>query len=111
MEAYGRALADVAATTQAIGSNKTIAHSLGALIKSYLASDVFATKAAETQRTRRNILERFAKEHGDKPLYHVRPTGDRVMLLKREHSSTTKARRRSRSATFSTRCVRCSSGQ
>jgi integrase len=84
MEAYGRALADVAATTQAIGADRTIPHSVGALIKSYLASDVFTTKAAETQRTRRNILERFAKAHGDKPLYSIAPSGDRIMLLKRE---------------------------
>jgi hypothetical protein len=101
MEAYGRALADVAAQTQAIGADKTIPHSLGALIKVYLASDVFTTKAAETQRTRRNILERFAKAHGDKPLDHIAPSGERIMLLKRERvQKFAKARRRSRSATF-----------
>jgi integrase len=85
MLAYGRALADVAATTQAIGADKTIAHSLGALIKAYVTSKTFTALAAETQRTRRNILERFAKTNGDKALYYIdAKTGDRVMLLKRE---------------------------
>jgi hypothetical protein len=40
--------------------------------------------APETQRTRRNILERFADAHGEKPLYYVdAKTGERIMLLKR----------------------------
>jgi integrase len=84
MEAYGRALADVTAQSQTIGADKAIPHSLGALIKAYLASAPFTATAAETQRTRRNILERFAKAHGDKALFHVTPGGERVMLLKRE---------------------------
>src|SRR5262249_6436905 len=44
----------------------------------------FKTLAAETQRTRRNILENFRKPHGDLPVY--RTIGDkRIMLLTREH--------------------------
>ncbi len=46
----------------------------------------FKRLAAETQRTRRHILENFAAVHGDKPLYRVDPrSGERIMLLKREH--------------------------
>lgn len=87
MEEYGRALAEVADQTQTIGAEKVIVGTLGALIKTYLdpkSSSPFKTGAPETQRTRRNILERFATEHGDKPLYRTEPNGERMMLLKRE---------------------------
>jgi nucleoside 2-deoxyribosyltransferase len=61
-----------------------VPHSLGALVKAYLASPVFKNTAAETQRTRRNILERFAAANGDKPSYYNdATTGERIMPLKR----------------------------
>jgi hypothetical protein len=74
MEEYGRALGDVAGQAQAIGADKVVAGTLDALIKIYLdpkSSSPFKTGAAETQRTRRNILERFAAAYGDKPLYRI----------------------------------------
>ena len=89
--AYAAALAGAKPEAQAlnIGADKTITGSLGAIIKAYLdprGTSPFKRLAAETQRTRRHILENFADAHGDKPLYRVEPrTGERIMLLKREH--------------------------
>jgi integrase len=48
---------------------------VAAAVVSYLNSVVFKDLAAETQRTRRNILERFRQQHGDK----------RIALLQRRH--------------------------
>ena len=45
---------------------------------------MFKTRAAETQRTQRNILENFASEHGHKPLY-TEKNGQRDMLLSSDH--------------------------
>jgi integrase len=71
-------------TDNTIGADRSPPHSLGALIKAYLATPSFKNLAAETQRTRRNILENFAKRHGDKPLYYIAArTGERIMMLKR----------------------------
>jgi integrase len=89
--AYAAAVAGANPEAQAreIGADKTIAGSLGAIIKAYLdgrGTSPFKGLAAETQRTRRHILENFAAAHGDKPLYRVDSrTGERIMLLKREH--------------------------
>lgn len=86
MEIYGRLLAEATPppSAPAIGASRSAPHSLGALIKAYLASPPFLNTAAETQRTRRNILGRFAAAHGDKPLYYIdAKTGDRIMLLER----------------------------
>jgi len=50
-----------------IGANRTKAGTINALIASYYKSAAFTDAlAAETQRMRRNILERFRAEHGDK---------------------------------------------
>jgi integrase len=49
------------------------------------SSSPFKTGAAETQRTRRNILENFRTAHGDKPLFRADTNGRRTMLLTREH--------------------------
>lgn len=46
-----------------------------ALVHGYLNSVTFSDLAIETKRTRRNILMRFVKEHGDK----------RAAMLRREH--------------------------
>jgi integrase len=73
-----------------IGAGRIVLGSVDAIVVSYLdcsptASSPFKTLAAETQRTRRNILENFRKEHGSLPVY--RTVGDkRVMLLTREHT-------------------------
>src|SRR5262249_12265876 len=67
----------------------TVPGSVNALIAAYLdrspaSTSPFKTAAAETQRTRRNILENFRNAHGDLPLY--RTVADRrLMLLTREH--------------------------
>ena len=89
--AYAAALTGARPQARAldIGADKTIAGSLGELIKAYLdprGTSPFKRLAAETQRTRRNILENFASAHGEKPLYRIDPrSGERIMLLKREH--------------------------
>jgi integrase len=53
-------------------------------VANYLDSPLFKTGAAETRRTRRNILENFRNEHGGKPLFAGDRNGRR-MLLTREH--------------------------
>jgi integrase len=86
MAAYARLLAEAAPPkpAPAVGADRSPPHSLGALIKAYLASPSFKNDALGTQSTRRNILESFAAAHGDKPLYYIdAKTGERVMLLKR----------------------------
>jgi hypothetical protein len=49
-----------------IGEKRSPAGSVAATVGLYLGSTAFNNLAAETQRTRRNILERFREEHGDK---------------------------------------------
>ncbi len=58
-----------------IGASRTKPGTINALVVSYFNSMAFQAFAPETRRTRRNILERFRAEHGDK----------RSALLKREH--------------------------
>jgi integrase len=58
-----------------IGASRTRPGTVAALTVAYFNSIAFRCLAAETQRTRRNILERFRAEHGDK----------RFTLLQREH--------------------------
>jgi site-specific recombinase XerD len=49
-----------------IGASRYAVDTIAAWVGRYLASKPFAALAQETRRTRRNILERFRKEHGDK---------------------------------------------
>jgi integrase len=49
-----------------IGEKRNPAGSVAATVGLYLGSTAFANLAADTQRTRRNILERFREAHGDK---------------------------------------------
>ncbi len=58
-----------------IGATRSAGGSVGALVSAYLNSMGFKDLAAETQRSLRNILERFREEHGNK----------RVATLQREH--------------------------
>lgn len=58
-----------------IGACRTKPGTINALVVSYFNSMAFQALAPETRRTRRNILERFRAEHGDK----------RSARLKREH--------------------------
>jgi len=88
MRAYATALDGVAAQVSNIGEARTIPGTINALVKAYLdpqSSSPFKTLAAETRRTRRNILERFAAAHGDKPIFRTDNAGRRTMLLTREH--------------------------
>ena len=73
MEAYQTAL-DGAARIE-IGAKRSAAGSIGALVSAYLNSVGFQNLAPETQRSVRNILERFREENGVK----------RVTMLQREH--------------------------
>ena len=74
MAAYEAAL-DGEAPRIEIGASRTKPGTINALVVSYFNSMAFQALAPETRRTRRNILERFRAEHGDK----------RSAMLKREH--------------------------
>jgi integrase len=76
MAAYEAALGGDAPPIE-IGASRTKPGTINALVVSYFNSMAFQALAPETRRTRRNILERFRAEHGDK----------RSALLKREHIS------------------------
>lgn len=89
MRQYAAALDGVKAQASNIGENRTVEGTVDALVAAYLncsnaSTSPFRTAAPETQRTRRNILENFRKEHGMLPLYKT-IGNERVMLLKREH--------------------------
>jgi integrase len=72
MEAYASAQVGERIT---VGAGRAKPGSVGAVVGAYLGSIEFGNLSAETRRTRRNILERFRDEHGDKPL----------ALLQRKH--------------------------
>jgi integrase len=89
METYQAALAGEAPQTQ-FGKTRTVAGTVDAVVAAYLdclpgSTSPFKTLAAETQRTRRNILENFREAHGDKRVYRTETNGRCVMLLAREH--------------------------
>src|SRR5947209_3053307 len=65
MAVYEAALAGQAARIE-IGATRTTPGTINALTVAYLNSGIFRSLADETQRTRRNILERFRTEHGEK---------------------------------------------
>ena len=67
MRQYAAALDGVKAQASNIGAGRTVAGTVNALVAAYLdphSSSPFKTGAAETRRTRRNILENFRKAHG-----------------------------------------------
>ena len=67
MDAYQSALARIGVKTVEIGAKRTTTGSVDAAIVKYYRSDAFTKAlAAETQRMRRNILERFRAGHGGK---------------------------------------------
>lgn len=74
MAVYEVAMAGEAPKT-IVGANRIKKGTVAGLVHTYLNSVTFGELADETKRTRKNILNNFAKEHGDKP----------VALLKREH--------------------------
>jgi integrase len=67
MRQYATALEGMKAQRQEIGAERTITGSINALIVSYYKL-IFPTLKPSTQAMRRNILERFRVEHGDKPV-------------------------------------------
>jgi integrase len=90
MATYQAALAGMLAPLMQIGTARTVAGTVQALVAAYLdctpgSTSPFKSLAAETRRTRRNILENFREVHGDKRIYRVEANGRRVMVLDREH--------------------------
>jgi integrase len=88
MRRYAAALDGLKAQATNIGAKRTKHGSLDALIAAYLdpqSTSLFRTRAPETQRTCRNIIENFRREHGHRPLYRTDSRGERIMLLTREH--------------------------
>jgi integrase len=90
LKQYAAALDGVKAQANNIGAGRTAAGTVNALVAAYLdcspvSTSPFKTGAAETQRTRRSLLENFREAHGDKPLFRLGTNGQRVMLLTREH--------------------------
>jgi integrase len=73
LSAYREAAAGL--TAKPLGAKLIKAGSVKQLVNTYFHSVTFADLAAETQRTRKNILIKFEREHGDK----------RAAMLKREH--------------------------
>jgi len=58
-----------------IGASRTLPGTINALVVRYYKSSEWDGLAAETQKTRRRIIERFRAQHGDK----------RIALLQRDH--------------------------
>jgi integrase len=90
MAAYQAALAGMPAPQKQIGTARTVAGTVQALVAAYLdcssgSTSPFKALAAETRRTRRNILENLREAHGDKRIYRAEANGRRVMVLDREH--------------------------
>ena len=75
METYQAALAGETSPRIEIGASRTKPGTIAALTVAYFNSLAFHSLAPQTKQTRRNILERFRNEHGDK----------RVTLLQRTH--------------------------
>jgi hypothetical protein len=91
MEGYAAAIGN--AEPVVIGAARSPSGTIGATVGMYLGSTAFNNLAAETQRTRRNILERFREEHGDR----------RVAAIERKHVQamvTAKAKTPSASRNF-----------
>jgi integrase len=90
MAEYQAALNGALKTQKKAGQARVVPGTVHALVSSYLdyspaSTSPFKTLAAETQRTRRNILENFREAHGDKRIYRTESNGDRTMLLTRAH--------------------------
>jgi integrase len=82
MAAYEKAMTGAPALPE-LGSGRTKPGTVNAAIISYYNSGAFKALAAETQRSRRGILERFRNEHGDKRIGLLqRPHIDRMVAAK-----------------------------
>ena len=70
MAAYQTALAGVTKPTTLLGEMRTVAGTVQSIVAAYLdcsasSTSPFKALAAETRRTRRNILENFREAHGE----------------------------------------------
>jgi integrase len=68
MRGYAAALDSVKPARGELGAERTVPGSVNAALVSYYRAPDFLNLKASTQYVRRNILERFRAEHGDKPL-------------------------------------------
>lgn len=75
MAAYEAGMSNEASPKTVVVANRIKAGTVDALVHSYFNSITFGELATETKRTRKNILNNFAKEYG----------GDPVALLQRKH--------------------------
>jgi len=75
MAAYAVALASISDQSVEIATRRTLPGTINALVGTYYKSNEWHALAADTQKTRRCIIERFRAQHGDK----------RVALLRQEH--------------------------
>jgi integrase len=80
LEAYLAALSGKTAPKREIGVGRSKAGAVDAVVTSYLASETFGNLALETQRTRRNILNKFRREHPDKQIAALAPKHIKEML-------------------------------
>lgn len=88
--AYEAAKAGRTAPPIEIGASRTVGGTVNAIAAQYLdcspsSTSPFKTFAAETQRTRRNILDNFRERHGSKRIFYTDGRGNRIGLLTREH--------------------------
>ena len=86
MAAYQAALSGETIHRKHIGEDRTVPGTLQAVIAAFLdcsptSTSPFKALAAETQRTRRNILENLREMHGDKRVYRTDQYGHRMPLL------------------------------
>ena len=68
---------------QQIGMGRTKPGTINALVVALYSSTEFQGWSPETQRTRRNILERFRGEHGDKSIANLLPRHVADMIAKK----------------------------
>src|SRR5262249_2053444 len=78
MAAYQAAMED--APRVEIGASRTKPGTVAAAVVSYVNSWAFRNLADETRRTRKNILERFREQHGDKRIALLRPHHIKAIL-------------------------------
>jgi len=82
MSIYQAALAGETPRVE-LGASRTRPGTVNAAVISYFNSSSFQSLASNTRRNRRNILERFRQEHGDKRIALLRPGHiDRMVAAK-----------------------------
>jgi site-specific recombinase XerD len=74
------AAAEAGAKPIVIGADRAAAGTIAATVSTYLGSAEFAGLAAETRRTRRNILERLRERHGDKRVAKIEQKHIKAMV-------------------------------